>query len=50
MTNGGRVLINVELALTLEEAAARATAWCEQHIHFDGAQFRRDIAQKAFQA
>ncbi|GAB0090214.1 Trifunctional purine biosynthetic protein adenosine-3 [Sergentomyia squamirostris] len=45
-TNGGRVLINVALGSSLAVAAAEATAACEV-IQFDGAQFRRDIGQKA---
>lgn len=46
-TNGGRVLINVVLAQDLKSAAALATQACED-IKFDGAQFRTDIAKKAF--
>lgn len=47
VTNGGRVLINVALGVDLRAAAAEATRGCEQ-ILFDGAQYRTDIAQKAF--
>lgn len=49
LTNGGRVLIAVALRENLKEAAAKATSIC-QGITFDGlgAQFRTDIAQKAF--
>ena len=46
-TNGGRVLINVVLAKDLKSAAALATQACEV-IKFDGAQYRTDIAKKAF--
>ncbi|XP_059620409.1 trifunctional purine biosynthetic protein adenosine-3 [Phlebotomus argentipes] len=45
-TNGGRVLINVALGSSLAMAASEATAACEV-IQFEGAQFRRDIGQKA---
>ena len=48
-TNGGRVLINVAIAGNLVEAAKIATKACEV-VNFDGAQFRRDIAKKAFRA
>lgn len=47
ITNGGRVLINVALSADLRTAAAEATKGCEK-IKFEGAQFRTDIAQKAF--
>lgn len=46
-TNGGRVLISVALASELKVAASLATSACDI-IAFDGAQFRRDIARKAF--
>ena len=46
-TNGGRVLINVMLSSDLRTAAAKATKACEK-ITFSGAQFRTDIAHKAF--
>lgn len=46
-TNGGRVLINVVLADKLKTAAELATASSDM-IKFDGAQYRRDIAKKAF--
>lgn len=48
VTNGGRVLINVALAKDLKVAAALATSACRE-ISFEGAQFRQDIAKKAFQ-
>lgn len=47
-TNGGRVLINVALSSDLRMAATAATKYCE-NVHFSGAQFRGDIAHKAFQ-
>ncbi|XP_055539678.1 trifunctional purine biosynthetic protein adenosine-3 [Wyeomyia smithii] len=47
VTNGGRVLINVVLQENLRTAAALATAACSD-VHFDGSQYRTDIAQKAF--
>lgn len=46
-TNGGRVLINVALSSDLRSAASAATKFCEK-INFYGAQFRSDIAHKAF--
>lgn len=46
-TNGGRVLINVSLASDLNVAANLATSACDVVV-FDGAQYRRDIAKKAF--
>lgn len=46
-TNGGRVLINVALSTDLRSAASAATKYCEQ-MKFAGAQFRSDIAHKAF--
>lgn len=46
-TNGGRVLINVALSSDLRTAATAATTYCER-VKFCGAQFRRDIAHKAF--
>ncbi|KAJ6649761.1 Trifunctional purine biosynthetic protein adenosine-3 [Pseudolycoriella hygida] len=46
-TNGGRVLINVALSPELQSAAHAATKYCEK-IHFSGAQYRSDIAHKAF--
>ncbi|RLU23504.1 hypothetical protein DMN91_003709 [Ooceraea biroi] len=45
VTNGGRVLITVNIAPTLALAAARATQ-AAQHVSFDGKQFRTDIAHK----
>lgn len=49
VTNGGRVLIAVQLAQDLKKAAAEATAICEKISFADfPAQFRRDIAKKAF--
>ncbi|HEY5232162.1 MAG TPA: phosphoribosylamine--glycine ligase [Verrucomicrobiae bacterium] len=46
VTNGGRVLGVTALGKDLKAAQAAAYAAVEQ-IHFDGAQFRRDIAAKA---
>jgi phosphoribosylamine---glycine ligase len=46
VTNGGRVLGVTALGKGLKEAQAAAYAGAEQ-IHFEGAQFRRDIAAKA---
>ena len=48
-TNGGRVLINVALSDDLKNAAALATSAC-QDVIFDGAQYRSDIAKKAFKS
>lgn len=45
LTNGGRVLIVVNIAHSLVLAAARATQ-AAQNISFDGKQFRKDIAHK----
>ncbi|CAH0563331.1 unnamed protein product [Brassicogethes aeneus] len=45
VTNGGRVLIAVNLAPQLALAAANATLAC-QTIKFDGSQHRKDIAHK----
>jgi phosphoribosylamine--glycine ligase len=47
VTNGGRVLGVTALGKNLKTAQAAAYAAVEK-IHFDGAQFRRDIAAKAF--
>jgi phosphoribosylamine--glycine ligase len=47
VTNGGRVLGVTALGKDLKAAQAAAYAAVER-IHFDGAQFRRDIAAKAF--
>ena len=47
VTSGGRVLGVTALGKDLKTAQAAAYAAVEQ-IHFDGAQFRRDIAAKAF--
>ncbi|KAM7351182.1 trifunctional purine biosynthetic protein adenosine-3 Gart [Cochliomyia hominivorax] len=49
VTNGGRVLIAVTLRTDLKQAAADSTKLC-QTITFSGAgaQYRADIAQKAF--
>lgn len=49
ITNGGRVLIAVTLRSDLKMAARDATRMCEG-IKFAGAgaQFRTDIAEKAF--
>ena len=46
VTNGGRVLGVTAWAKDLRSAQAAAYAAVEK-IHFDGAQFRRDIAAKA---
>ncbi|MBP9902209.1 MAG: phosphoribosylamine--glycine ligase, partial [Verrucomicrobia bacterium] len=46
VTNGGRVLGVTALGQDLKAAQAAAYAAVEK-IHFDGAQFRRDIAAKA---
>src|SRR5450432_2087113 len=46
VTNGGRVLGVTALGKDLKTAQAAAYAAVEK-IHFDGAQFRRDIAAKA---
>lgn len=46
-TNGGRVLINVVIANDLKVAANLATSACDVVV-FEGAQYRRDIAKKAF--
>jgi phosphoribosylamine---glycine ligase len=46
VTNGGRILNVTATADTLEEARARAYAACEL-ISFDGARYRRDIAEGA---
>jgi phosphoribosylamine---glycine ligase len=46
VTSGGRILNVTGLGDTLEEARARAYEACER-ISFDGARFRRDIADKA---
>ncbi|XP_063700673.1 trifunctional purine biosynthetic protein adenosine-3 [Culicoides brevitarsis] len=48
VTNGGRVLINVALRSTLEEAAKVATDGCKELL-FEGAQYRTDIAKKGIQ-
>jgi len=45
-TNGGRVLGVTAWGADLKSAQAAAYAAVER-IHFDGAQFRRDIAAKA---
>ena len=47
LTNGGRVLGVTALGKDLKSAQAAAYAAVEK-IHFEGAQFRRDIAAKAF--
>jgi phosphoribosylamine--glycine ligase len=46
VTNGGRVLGVTALGADLQAAQAAAYQAVEK-IHFDGAQFRRDIAAKA---
>jgi phosphoribosylamine--glycine ligase len=45
VTAGGRVLNVTGLGPTLEDARGRAYAAVEQ-IHFDGAQYRSDIAAR----
>lgn len=45
VTNGGRVLIVVSMAQQLAIAAGKATRSCAD-IHFEGAQYRKDIAHK----
>lgn len=47
ITNGGRVLIYVAIEDSLRKAASEATSGV-QHIKFTGAQYRTDIAHKAF--
>ena len=47
LTNGGRVLGVTALGQTTREAQAKAYAAVER-IHFDGAYYRKDIANKAF--
>ena len=47
VTNGGRVLSVTALGQDLKAAQAAAYAAVDR-IHFEGAQFRRDIAAKAF--
>lgn len=47
VTNGGRVLINIALAENLRKAADMATNACDV-VKFEGSQYRRDIAKKAF--
>jgi phosphoribosylamine--glycine ligase len=47
VTNGGRVLGVTALGKDLKTAQAAAYAAVGK-IHFDGAQFRRDIAAKGF--
>lgn len=49
VTNGGRVLGVTALGKDLRAARAAAYTAVEK-IHFDGAQFRRDIAAKAFRS
>ena len=46
VTNGGRILAVTGVGATLADARERAYAGCEQ-IHFDGMQYRRDIAAAA---
>ncbi len=47
VTTGGRVLAVTARAATLKETLEKAYAGVKK-IHFDGAQFRTDIGQKAF--
>ena len=49
VTHGGRMFGVTAWAKDLKSAQAAAYAAVEK-IHFDGAQFRRDIAAKAFEA
>ena len=49
VTSGGRVLNVVATAPTLQEAIDAAYKKVE-HIHFDGAHYRRDIGQRALKA
>jgi phosphoribosylamine---glycine ligase len=46
VTSGGRVLTVTSTGQTIDEAAARAYSVVQQ-IHFDGAQYRRDIGHHA---
>lgn len=46
VTSGGRVLAVVALEDTLEKAASKARKGSSQ-VHFEGAFFRKDIADKA---
>jgi phosphoribosylamine--glycine ligase len=46
VTNGGRILAVTGVGPTLADARERAYAGCEQ-IHFEGMQYRRDIAAAA---
>ena len=48
VTDGGRVLGVTALGATIEQASRRVYEAVER-IHFDGAQFRRDIAARALQ-
>lgn len=47
MSDGGRVLIAIALDSSLRDAATQATKLAAS-INFEGAQYRTDIAQKAF--
>lgn len=47
ITNGGRVLTNVVISESLKCAAEQATDGCRK-IHFEGSQFRTDIARKGY--
>lgn len=49
LTSGGRVLCVTAIGDTVEQARAKAYATVEQ-IHFDGVQYRRDIAWRALKA
>lgn len=46
-TSGGRVIASTAIANTLEEAVSRAYSGVNA-IHFEGMQFRKDIAGRAF--
>jgi phosphoribosylamine-glycine ligase len=45
-TSGGRVIASTATAATLEEAVAKAYKGVDC-IHFEGMQFRKDIARRA---
>ncbi|MBE0494943.1 MAG: phosphoribosylamine--glycine ligase [Campylobacterales bacterium] len=44
--NGGRVLLCIGVGKDVKEAQKRAYALCE-HVHFEGMQYRKDIAYQA---
>ena len=45
-TNGGRILSVVATADTLQEARVLAYQACEEHIEFEGKQYRTDVAKE----